>query len=105
MLQQQHSEYDLCRRRLASTSLTLLAAFGQLLLDDEQQTVIFQGFVGVSHPGFPEILHRLGDEAIGEISGLRGIVWVKNADFEPETPLPIRPGKGPTATETLARMA
>jgi hypothetical protein len=37
--------------------------------------------------------------------GLRGIVWVKNADFEPETPLPIRPGKGPTATETLARMA
>jgi len=27
--------------------------------------------------------------------GLRGIVWVKNADFEPETPLPIRPGKGP----------
>ena len=27
--------------------------------------------------------------------GLRGIVWVKNADFEPETPLPMPPGKGP----------
>jgi hypothetical protein len=30
-----------------------------------------------------------------QMAGLRGIVWVKNADFEPETPLPIRPGKGP----------
>jgi len=38
------------------------------LLDDEQQGVIFQRFIGVSHPGFPEILHRPGDEAFGEIS-------------------------------------
>jgi len=45
------------------------------------------------------------ESQIFRIGGLRGIVWVKNADFEPETPLPIRPGKGPTATETLARMA
>ena len=36
VLQQQHSEHDLSRRRLASTSLALLAAFGQLLLDDKQ---------------------------------------------------------------------
>jgi len=33
-------------------------------------------------------------------SGLRGIVWVKNPDFEPATCLPMAPGKGPTATET-----
>jgi hypothetical protein len=32
--------------------------------------------------------------------GLRGIVWVKNPDFEPATCLPMAPGKGPTATET-----
>jgi len=68
MLQQQHSEHNLGRRRLAPTSLALLAAFGQLLLDDEQEGVILQRCIGVSHPGFPEILHRLGDEAIGEIS-------------------------------------
>jgi hypothetical protein len=68
MLQQQHSEYDLCWRRLAPTRLALFAALGQLLLDDQQQGVIFQGFIDVSHPGFPEILHRLGDEAIGEMS-------------------------------------
>jgi len=30
-----------------------------------------------------------------QIEGLRGIVWVKNADFEAQTPLPMRPGKGP----------
>ena len=68
MLQQQHAEHDLSRRRFASASLALLAAFGQLLLDDEQQSVIFQRRIGVSHPGFPEVLHRLGDEAIGELS-------------------------------------
>src|SRR5476651_1117739 len=45
------------------------------------------------------------ESGVESFLGLRGIVWVKNADFEPETPLPIRPGKGPTATETLARMA
>src|SRR5437660_2973847 len=27
--------------------------------------------------------------------GLRGIVWVKNADFEPRTRLPTAPAKGP----------
>ena len=37
--------------------------------------------------------------------GLRGIVWVKKTDFEPRTRLPTAPGKGPTATETPARMA
>ena len=30
--------------------------------------------------------------------GHRGIVWAKNADFDPEMPLPIPPGKGLTAT-------
>src|SRR6202011_5116369 len=33
VLQQQHSEYDVRRRRLTATRLALLAAFGQLLLD------------------------------------------------------------------------
>ena len=68
MLQQQLAEHDLGRRRLAATRLALLAALGQLLLDDEQQGVIFQRSIGASHPGFPEILHRLGEEAIGELS-------------------------------------
>ncbi len=68
MLQQQHSEHDLSGRRLAPTSLALPAAFGQLFLNDEKQGVIFQCFIGVPHPRFPEILHRLCDEAIGEIS-------------------------------------
>jgi aminoglycoside phosphotransferase (APT) family kinase protein len=35
---------------------------------DEQQSIVFQRGIGVSHPGFPEILHRLGDEPIGEFS-------------------------------------
>jgi len=38
------------------------------LLDDEQQGVIFQRGIGVAHPSFPEILHRLGNQAIGEMS-------------------------------------
>jgi len=40
MLQQQHSEHDLGRRRFAAASLALLASLDQLLLDDEQQGVI-----------------------------------------------------------------
>jgi hypothetical protein len=38
------------------------------VLDDEQQGIVFQRCIGVSHPGFPEIFHRLGDEAIREMS-------------------------------------
>src|SRR5260370_34260709 len=68
MLQQQHSEHDLSRRCFAATSLALLAAFGQLLLDDEQQGVIFQRRIGVPHPKFPEVLHPLADEAIVDLS-------------------------------------
>jgi len=71
-----------------------------------------QQFLGVPATGRPVrvwgvVIDRLEGGRIKDtrIMGLRGIVWVKNADFEPETPLPIRPGKGPTATETLARMA
>jgi predicted nuclease of predicted toxin-antitoxin system len=40
-------------------------------------------------------VRRLATALANRKPGLRGIVWVKNADFEPETPLPIRPGKGP----------
>jgi hypothetical protein len=69
MFQQQHSEHDLGRRRLAAPRFALLAALGQFLLEDEQQSVIFQRGIGLSHPGFPEILHRrLGEEAIAEIA-------------------------------------
>ena len=68
VLQPQHSEHNLGRRRLAATRLALLTAFGQLLLNQEQQGVILQRSVGVVHPRFPEILHRLGDEAIGELA-------------------------------------
>src|SRR5260370_33266076 len=67
MLQQQHSEHDLGRRGLAATSLALLAAFGQLLLDDEQQGVIFQRFIGVWATGSPQIATRLLAEDTGEI--------------------------------------
>src|SRR5207247_2638121 len=56
MLQQQHAEHDLSRRCFAATSLALLAAFGQLLLDDEQQGVILQRRIGVPHPGSPELM-------------------------------------------------
>jgi len=42
-----------------------------------------------------ENYRQLQEISLDPILGLRGIVWVKNADFEPETPLPIRPGKGP----------
>jgi len=68
MFQQQHAEHDLGRRGLAAPRFALLAALGQFLLDEEQQGVIFQRRIGVSHPGFPEILHRLGDEAIAEMA-------------------------------------
>jgi len=62
--------------------------------------------VGHDPLNVPRCHFHIGDsKAHIPFPGLRGIVWVKNADFEPETPLPIRPGKGPTATETLARMA
>jgi hypothetical protein len=40
--------------------------FGQFLLDNVQKGVVFQRLIGVSHPGFPKILHRFADEAIGE---------------------------------------
>jgi hypothetical protein len=54
--------------RQACRNLTaLLAALGQLLLDNEQQCVIYQRRIGVAHPGFPEIIHRFGDQAIGEM--------------------------------------
>src|SRR5204862_263171 len=50
-----------------------------------------------SLPKRDQLLLRIGaakkeaGRAFGFV-GLRGIVWVKNAGFEPETPLPMRPG-------------
>jgi len=55
-------------RRLAATSLTLLTSFGQFLLDNQEQGIIFQRLIDVAHPGFAKILHRLGDKAVGKIS-------------------------------------
>ncbi|HYL94119.1 MAG TPA: hypothetical protein VEW69_13290, partial [Alphaproteobacteria bacterium] len=43
---------------------------------------------------------KVNDRQYMEILGLRGIVWVKNADFEPGTRLLTAPAKGPTAIET-----
>ena len=69
------------------------------------------------HASIPEIRECValgrGDGAIGDSDrrpgdekgarcfywGHRGIVWVKNADSDPEIPLPMPPGKGPAATE------
>jgi hypothetical protein len=53
---------------LSKAKCSLLAALGQLLLDDEQQSVILQCCICVAHPGFPKVLNRLGDEASGEAS-------------------------------------
>jgi hypothetical protein len=67
VLQQQHTKHDFGWRCLAAARLALLAALGQLFLDDEQQGVIFQGLIRVAHPSLPKILHRLVEEAIGKV--------------------------------------
>ena len=49
-----------------TASLALFIAFGQFLLNDQQQSLVFQGLIGVAHPRLPKILHGLGDQAIGK---------------------------------------
>jgi hypothetical protein len=62
----QKPQHDLGGEGGAAAGLALLAAFGQRLLNDEEQSLVFQGLIGIAHPGLPQVLHGLGDQAVGE---------------------------------------
>ena len=53
VLQQHHAQYDFGGGGPAAAGLALLAAFRQLLLNDEQQGLVLQGLIGAAHPRFP----------------------------------------------------
>src|SRR5271165_4778806 len=60
-------------RRMTSTGvagrprvLLFLAAFCQFVLDERKQSVVLESLVGVTHPGFPQIVNIPGNEAISE---------------------------------------
>src|SRR3984885_6793690 len=51
MLQQKHAQDDLRRRGGAPTRLALLASLGQFPLNDQQQFLVLQRLIGMTHPG------------------------------------------------------